>query len=294
MLAHSTRRRFLGTSLLATVAASVTARAATSDADDPRFPPGPILDANAYTGHWPFRRLLADEPDALVDRLRSRGVERAWVGSFEGVFHDDLGSANARLAATCHAHDGVLVPFGSVNPMLPDWPEELRRCRDEHGMPGIRLHPNYHGYALDDPAFDRLLDLAAERGLIVQVVAWMEDERQQHPLMQVPEVDLAPLLPRLERRPGLRLVVLNGFTAPTTPAVRPLLESGLAWFDIARLDALDGLATLLTIAPAERLLFGSFSPMFYPESSLLKLTESALEGPRARAILAANARRLTA
>jgi uncharacterized protein len=69
-------------------------------------------------------------------------------------------------------------------------------------MPGIRLHPNYHGYRLDDPLAAELFDLAAEQRMIVQVAIRMDDIRVQHPLMQIPDVDARPLVEIVAARPA--------------------------------------------------------------------------------------------
>jgi hypothetical protein len=255
--------------------------------------PGPVIDTNVYVSRWPFRRIPGDETAELVEILRGHGVVQAWAGSFDGVFHKDLGAVNARLAEECRTRgEGLLLPFGSVNPRLPDWEEELRRCDEEYGMPGIRVHPNYHGYPLDDPAFARLLELACERGMIVQLAAWMEDERHQHPRMPVPAVDLAPLAGLVSDLPDLRIVLLNAVHVPGDRRLPPLVEAGHVWFDLAKLELIEGLAKLLERVPVERLLFGSFSPMFYFESTMLKLRESVLSETQTRAILQQNARRL--
>jgi predicted TIM-barrel fold metal-dependent hydrolase len=254
---------------------------------------GTLIDTNVTLSRWPCRRLPLDETPALVARLRSQGVKQAWAGSFDGLLHKDIASVNARLAEDCRKHGrGLLVPFGSINPRLPDWEDDLRRCQEEHKMPGIRLHPNYQGYKLDEPAFAKLLDVARERGLIVQLVVTMEDERTQHPLMRAPHVEVTPLLALLASRSNLRMVLLNWSRGVSSALLTKLSAAGQVYFDIATLEGVGGVANLLKQVPADRVVFGSHAPFFYLESAVLKLKESALSEPQATSIRAGNARRL--
>jgi predicted TIM-barrel fold metal-dependent hydrolase len=233
-----------------------------------------VIDVNVYVSRWPFRRLPDDDTPALVSRLRRHGVTRAWTGSFDAVLNRDVTGVNARLVAECRDRgDGLLVPFGAINPMLPGWKDDLRRCVEEHGMPGIRLHPNYHGYKLDAPEFGALLDVAGEHDLIVQIVARMEDERTQHPLVRVPATDAAPLGEMLASRSKLRVVVSSAVRSPKDSIPASLASINVS-FDIAALEGVGSLERLLKNVSHERLLFGSQYPLFYFESALLKLAES--------------------
>jgi uncharacterized protein len=254
-----------------------------------------IIDTNVYLSRWPCRRIIGDRPEELVKALRSQGVIQAWVGSFDALLHKDIAGINERLAEECARYGrDLLVPFGAVNPMLPDWKEDLRRCHEEFRMPGIRLHPNYHRYTLEEPVVAQLLQLATERGLHVQIVAWMEDERTQTPAMQAAIVDLRFLPDLLDGAPKAKLTVLNGFIS--------LRSVQLPWdrlrkfehiaFDAAMMEQLAGVRVLVEQVGVERVVFGSYSPMFYFESALLKLHEGALTAEHVQAVLSGNARRL--
>lgn len=253
----------------------------------------PILDTNVFLSRWPFRRLPLDDAMLLSKALRQQGVEQAWAGSFDAVLHRDMDGVNGRLAAMCRKVDEKLfVPFGTVNPMLPDWEEDLRRCQEKYRMPGIRVFPNYHQYAVEHPEFVRLLKLAAERGFLVQLVVHMEDERTQHPLVQVPHVNLAKLPEIVRSIGGLRLQLLNAFRSLRPDLLLKLVHAGNVTFEIATLEGAGGIEELLKEVPHHCLLFGSLAPLFYFESALLKLKESALAGERLEAICSGNARRI--
>ena len=249
-----------------------------------------MIDVNVSLSRWPFRRLPLDEPAALVAALKRIGIAEAWAGSFDAILHRDVAAVNSRLAADCREFGpGFLVPFGAANPALPDWREDLRRCREEHGMPGVRLLPNYHGYALDNARFAALLDEATALGLAVQVVAAMEDARTQHPLVRVPPVDLRPLGPLVAARPASRIVLLNALSRPGDAFVEGLLKAGRVWADTAMLEGVAAVERVASSIGAGRLLLGSHAPFFCADALPLKLEESALEGADWLAVAAGNA-----
>ena len=287
---HLTRRNFLKIPLLGAAALKFEPEASagrtTSESGKE------AVDVNVYVSQWPFRRVHGDDTRQLVQRLRRYNVRQAWTGSLDGLLHKDIASVNSRLAEECRAHGGgMLVPFGAVNPTLPDWEEDLRRCHEELKMPGIRLHPDYHRYRLDDPRFRRLLKLVNERNIIVQLAVVMEDPRTQHPLLRVDPVDLEPLLGLLPEFPRVRIVLLNALRSSSLDLLKSLTEAGQVYCEISWLEGVGGVGRLADTISVQRILFGSYAPVFYFEAAQLKMRESLMTEEQTREILRENARR---
>lgn len=245
----------------------------------------PIIDTNVYLGAHPFRESITAKPNALALKLANQNVSEAWAGSFEALLQRDITSVNERLVHACKAGGSVLKPVGSIHPKLPDWRGDVARCIEQYGMKALRLHPNYHGYSLDDPAFIELLEAATAKKLLVQIVAQMEDERTQHPLVQMKPVDFKPLSPLLKKMPEARVMVLNANRVMSMSA----LAGTKVMIDIAMLEGVGGVENLLKDWPLDQLVFGSFAPFFYWESARLKMQESELTNAQIAAVMHGNA-----
>ena len=250
----------------------------------------PLIDTNVHLSRWPFRRVANDDTTGLARKLKQLKITEAWAGSFDALLHRDLSAVNERLIEECRRHgEGILKPFGSVNLSLPDWEEDARRCAEVYRMKGIRLYPNYHQYELEDPRFQKLLAMAADWGLIVQIAVMMEEERTQHPLMQLAHVNPAPLIGLLKMIPKARIVLQNCFRAVRGGLLLKLQATRRVWFDISTLEGMAGIERMLQQFPADRLVLGSHAPFYIPESALLKLKESRLTDAQFNAISFKNA-----
>lgn len=252
-----------------------------------------ITDTNVYLDQWFIRHLPLADPAALASKLRSQNVTEAWASSLDALFHKDIASVNARLTETCTKHT-IFKPIGAVNPTLPRWEDDIARCAAKHHMHGIRLHPNYHNYKLDDPRFAELLKLATAQKLFVQIVIGMEDERTQNPMLRVPPVDVTPLVNALEAVPDARVLLLNWQRLSGGKPTLGLLKKTPVMFDIALVEGIMALEGLLEELPADRVCFGSYAPIFYFEAAKLKLQESALDEKQLAAITHENAARFIA
>lgn len=296
------RRQFLNRTAVAGAALALARSASSAHAAAAPAARAPgIVDTNVNLFRWPFRKLKYAEPAALVAKLRKHRVVEAWAGSFEALFDKDINGVNERLAAACRDHGaGLLRAFGSVNLAWPDWEEDLRRCHEVFKMPGVRIFPGYQPFDLAHPDLPRLLAIARERRLVVQVVLGLEDPRVHHSALTLLPVVTAPLTAALKAEPVARVQVLHFSGNARGDDLNQLMRDTSAAIDISRWES-NGMVgrmigarpeTATPRVPVDRVMFGSHAPFFPLETALLKLVESPLTALQLHAIMQGNARRL--
>ncbi len=254
-----------------------------------------IVDLNAYLGHWPFRRLRHNDAEGLLALMDRAGIDMACVSSASAIFYRNSQAGNEELAEEVADHRDRLIPFAVINPTYAEWEHDLAVCAHDLGARGLRLYPNYHGYALGDACCDELISAATEREMVVSIPVRQIDQRQRHWLIEIPDVEPADLASLVERHPEARFVFLNGIGFANSRLGEP--DNGLPpnyAMGISRLTALMGseLRRLLDALGPERVVLGTGMPFKYPEPALLKVEVLEAAEEEKQAILGTNALRL--
>ena len=187
--------------------------------------------------------------------------------------------------------DGLLQPFGTVDPLLPDWQKDFvgaMKCAACRHSPASELSR----LSARQPRVCELLKLAAERGLVVRLaLAWKTRACSiRYCAWRMWTSSRYPMLWLLCRS-------CNWCCSTRMPACRMtrsrvLVGTGRVCFEIATLEGVGGIAALLARVPLDQVLFGSHFPYFILESAVLKLRESALSPVQLNAITCENASRV--
>lgn len=227
-----------------------------------------MIDADVWAGHYPFRPFPhpSQDPHQIKDYLQARGIQRACLASLHAAFYADPQQGNAELLPQV-VGDEFFLPVGVINPSLHNWRDTLARCVDEYGCRLVRLLPNYHLYSLVDGFVADFLAEANRRRLVVTIVKRLEDERMHHLLMKVPGVENSEIIALTQRYPH-PLLILSAYL----PEIKELAVAGSQlYFDVAFAETMNTMLRLTEDVAADRLLFSTHTPFFYPEAAIGKI-----------------------
>ena len=213
--------------------------------------------------------------EELLAWMDAAGMEKAFVLS---AATSQLQVIPANNWAISLKENPRLIPFGTMHPQYPDMKGELARLYD-HGIRGIKLHPDFQGFRLDDPA---LLPLFGEMEGTFTLLVHVGDRLPPAENPSCPWKVAA-----IKRKfPGLRIIAAHfgGFhhweyVVEAMDGLGIYLDTSSSLFMIPQ----ELLEQIFRHFPRHLFLFGSDYPIWKPASEMeilqrrLKLTDSELE-----------------
>ncbi len=223
--------------------------------------------------------------DATVAGLRADMAQRGIDFSVVLPVATNPGKVLHMNDASAAANTGEgLIHLGAMHPDFDGWHEELARIRTL-GLKGIKIHPVYQGVDMDDIRYLRILERAAELGLLV--VAHSGDDIG---FPGVVRCDPKRCRNALRQVPGVKLVLAHmGGWKNWDVVAENLADTGCyldTAFSLGQIDALeedcysqeerqllteDAFTGLVKAFGADRVLFGTDSPWTHSQREIRKI-----------------------
>jgi predicted TIM-barrel fold metal-dependent hydrolase len=241
-----------------------------------------VIDIHGHVGRWD-QYAMDDAPSRMLAAMDAVGIDQSVVFN---IFYADAHVGNDATAAFVARHPDRFIGFAYAAPIQP--PDvvraELARCIDDLGMRGIKLYPPHMPWPLHDERWFPIYEFADERWLPVLFHTGTEP----HALPRY----LAEIAPRF---PGANFIAgHSGNTeGPRQEAIAAAQAHPNVYLETCSSFRTPGvIEELVQRAGAERVLFGSDTPLMDPRSQLGKIITAAISDEDKRRVLGENALRL--
>jgi uncharacterized protein len=193
------------------------------------------------------------------------------------------------LAWSRSVQNNRILCLPSVHPADSRAAERIRIAAEE-GFRGMKFHPYYQDFDLDDPMMDPLYAAMEEHGMVC-----VSHTGFDHAFPFVRRADPPRILRVLAKFPRLSFLATHLGAWKDWDLASRLLPGARLWIDSAyslEFLPLDEARRLIQSFPADRLLFGSDSPWAYQGKSLALVRSLGLDPAREKALLGENAKAL--
>lgn len=225
----------------------------------------------------------------LIKSMRENGIDIS-VNMPVASRADQVHSINNYAIEVNNEGDTTgLYSFGACHPLNPDMKEELRRLKSA-GIKGIKIHPDFQGLYLDDEAVVRIMEYAAELGLIILIHCGMDPSFPD--IHRSTPKRLAGILPRLS---GAKIIAAHMGGYGYMDDVEDCLVGKNVYIDtsftIGKFDEKQILRILQNHNP-DKILFGTDSPWDDQKNALKLFKELPLSDELKEKILWKNSKNL--
>lgn len=224
--------------------------------------------------------------EGLLKLQKRDGVDYSVVLNIATNPHQQASVNN--FAISLKSVEGI-IPFGSVHPDSPDALDELQRLK-ENGIKGVKLHPDYQGFFIDEEKMLPIYEKIGKLGLITVLHSGV-DIGYPDPVHCTPE-RLASVLDAFGGAPvvaahfgGLcaRLQTLEHLAGKNI-----YLDTAYCYGMLTPRKAKE----LIDVHGADKILFGSDAPWNSPEQDIGLVKCFGLTEDEEKAVLGGNAQRL--
>ena len=231
--------------------------------------------------------------EGLIASMDRAGIDRSVVCNIATNPHQMVKVND--FAISCLSNPR-LIPLGSLHPHVPvsDMETELHRLKGA-GIPGLKIHPDYMGIEIDDPAFDPIFSLCESGNMFLVTHAGFDPVSPNH-------IHCPPdgVLRVMARHPNLLLVVAHtgGFDCEREVldklcGTNVYLDTSLAAVRNAKSREWGALcADILRRHDPSRILFATDTPWSDPAAEIAFVRNVVLSEEATEMILHENAERL--
>ena len=202
--------------------------------------------------------------DDLLTRARTAGLDKVVVHSAATAAAQVIPANN--FAISLQRDNPDVVAFGTLHPDYKDWETQLQRLK-RHGIKGLKLHPEFQGFWLDDQRLHPIIE-AAQHDFIFMVHIGDRPAPKDNPSCPYKLATLLDNFPQAQfigAHMGGYHQWQHALTALAGRNVYMDTSSTLDFIDDSTLHA------LFNKHDHERILFGSDYPLYDPATEMSKL-----------------------
>ena len=222
-----------------------------------------LYDACTWVGDRPFGFLRYNRPDTLKEKLSRMKIVKAVVSPLNSLFSDDPLIENRSIV---EVDRDFFIPAPVVDLSRANW-TKIFDFIDRYNIKVVKLLPNYHMYRLRDVS-EELLRETTKREICVSIQVRMEDERGQYKPLNIKAVDINDVVDTVKKHTGQKFLV-NGMYVNE---IKDLANFENVFIDVSAIEGSDIYKTLCDKNLLKRVVFGTHTPLFFPEGNVYKLS----------------------